>query len=173
MTAQPGLFRPTSHLGTVLLAAFLLAILAILLCAAPTNGQSAGAETSSQVLEVVVPAPSLEGNLMGSATEQGVAIYLPPSYELEPERRYPVIYLLHGIFDRYDTWLTDGFDAPGILDRLIAAGEIPELITVMPNGVNQLGGGFYRNSPVSGNWADFIANDRPSPRARPRDPGTK
>lgn len=96
---------------------------------------------------------------MATATVQGAAIYLPPSYAQDTQRRYPTIYLLHGIFDHYQTWLADGFDVPGILDRLIAAGEIAEVIAVMPNGFNPTGGGFYRNSPVSGNWADFVADD--------------
>ena len=69
-----------------------------------------------------------------------------------------MIYLLHGIFDRYQVWL-ETFGVPAILDHLIAANEIPELIVVMPNGFNHLGGGFYRNSPVSGNWADFVSDD--------------
>ena len=29
----------------------------------------------------------------------------------------------------------------------------------MPDGGNAYGGGFYRNSPVSGNWRDFITRD--------------
>ena len=159
MTAQIGLSRPASNLGSLLLFAFLLALVAVLLCAAPTTGQVAATEATSQVLEVELPAPALEGNLMGSAPVQGAAIYLPPTHSLSTQQRYPVIYLLHGIFDRYQTWLEDGFGVPAIVDRLIATGEIPEVIVVMPNGVNQLGGGFYRNSPVSGNWADFIADD--------------
>ena len=122
------------------------------------SAQVAAVEPASRVVEVEVPAPALEGNLLGTPSVQGAAIYLPPSYEFETERRYPVIYLLHGIFDRYQVWL-ETFGVPAILDHLIAANEIPELIVVMPNGFNHLGGGFYRNSPVSGNWADFVSDD--------------
>ena len=114
--------------------------------------------TSGRVIEVEVPAPALEGNLLETATVQRAAIYLPPSYDREPQRRYPVVYLLHGIFDRYEVWL-DHFGVPTILDRLIAADEIPELIVVMPNGGNRYGGGFYRDSPVSGDWGSYIAGD--------------
>lgn len=159
MAAHFGFTGSRTTFGTLLMFAFLFAVLAVLLCAAPTNGQAPAGEVASQILEVEVPAPSLDGNLMGSATVQEAAIYLPPSYEADPERRYPAVYLLHGIFDRYTTWLEDGFSVPTILDRSIAAGTVPELIMVMPNGVNQLGGGFYRNSPVSGNWANYISKD--------------
>jgi pimeloyl-ACP methyl ester carboxylesterase len=159
MTAQFGLSRDAHHIANLLLAAFLIALLAVLLCAAPTNGQVAATRPTSQLLEVEVPAPALAGNLLGTAGLQGAAVYLPPSYATASKRRYPTIYLLHGIFDHYQQWLEEGFDAPGIFDRLIAVGEIPELIAVMPDGFNRTGGGFYRNSPVSGNWADYIATD--------------
>lgn len=115
-------------------------------------------EAGGRVVEVEVPAPSLAGNLLGTPDVQGAAVYLPPSYDREPDRRYPVVFLLHGIFDSYETWLVH-FEVPAMLDRLIATGEIPELIMVMPNGGNQYGGGFYRDSPVSGRWGDYIADD--------------
>jgi hypothetical protein len=38
----------------------------------------------------------LEGNLEGDSPDRDVSVYLPPSYETERNRRYPVIYLLHG-----------------------------------------------------------------------------
>ena len=114
--------------------------------------------TASRVVEVEVPAPALADNLLGTPAVQNAAVYLPPSYEREPDRRYPVLYLLHGIFDNYGVWL-EHFGVPAMLDRLIASGEIPQLIVVMPNGGNRYGGGFYRNSPVSGRWGDYIADD--------------
>jgi hypothetical protein len=79
------------------------------------------------VVEVEVPAPSLESNLLGTPAIQAAAVYLPPSYDAEPGRRYPVVYLLHGIFDSHRVWL-DFFGAPAILDRLIEAGEVPEMV---------------------------------------------
>ena len=118
----------------------------------------AGQEPGGQVVRVGVPAPALDGNLLGSPLVQNAAVYLPPSYGVETSRRFPVIYLLHGIFDKAETW-TRGFRVPEMLDRLIADGKLPELIAVMPDGGNKYGGGFYRNSPVSGNWADYIAKD--------------
>lgn len=51
------------------------------------------------------------------------------------------------------------FDVQAMLDRLIEAGAIPDLVMVMPDGGNQYGGGFYRNSPVSGRWADYVVDD--------------
>lgn len=125
---------------------------------APGPGLASAQAPTGATREIQVPAPSLAGNLVGTETTQAAAIYLPPSYASSPQRRYPVIYLLHGIFDSHQTWLRF-IGLPAILDRMIASHRLPELIVVMPDGGNRYGGGYYRNSPVTGRWQDFIVND--------------
>ncbi|MFC1532182.1 alpha/beta hydrolase-fold protein [Thermodesulfobacteriota bacterium] len=58
-------------------------------------------------------------------------IYLPPEYD--PDRSYPVFYLLHGGGNDYGNWIFDGM-ADNIMDFLIAEGKTKELILVMPDG---------------------------------------
>jgi len=43
-----------------------------------------------------VHAKSLERNLYGDSPERSMLVYLPQSYASSPNRRYPVVYLLHG-----------------------------------------------------------------------------
>lgn len=121
------------------------------------QGRAQTPSVTGRVENASVVAPALAGNRLGTATTQHAAVYLPPSYARADGRRYPVIYLLHGIADSHETWLRLGL--PAMLDRLIAANRIPEVIVVMPDGGNVYGGGFYRNSPVSGNWGDYVADD--------------
>jgi len=45
------------------------------------------------------------------------------------------------------------------LTLLMFDGQIKEMILVVPNGANVLHGSFYVNSPVTGNWEDFITKD--------------
>lgn len=59
-------------------------------------------------------------------------IYTPPGYE-DSDKRYPVLYLLHGGMGDEDSWLGNG-RAPQILDNLIAAHSILPMIVVFPNG---------------------------------------
>jgi S-formylglutathione hydrolase len=128
------------------------------LAAAWLLAPSGAAFAQGRIEEVQVAAPSLANNLIGTPAEQTAAIYLPRSYRRASGRRYPVIYLLHGVFDSHDTWL--GYvDIKARLDRLIASERIREVIVVMPDGGNTYGGGFYRNSPVTGNWRDFVTDD--------------
>ena len=57
-------------------------------------------------------------------------IYLPPCYDEHVGQHYPVLYLLHGQTYTNDQWVRLG--APYLADRLIAAGDAPPLIIVMP-----------------------------------------
>jgi enterochelin esterase family protein len=59
-------------------------------------------------------------------------VYTPPDYGLT-QKRYPVLYLLHGAFDSDDSWSTVGRSAD-ILDNLIAEGKAAPMIVVMPAG---------------------------------------
>lgn len=58
-------------------------------------------------------------------------IYTPPGYS--KSKKYPVLYLLHGIGGDMKEWLIHG--KPNvILDNLYATGKIEPMIVVMPNG---------------------------------------
>ncbi len=60
-------------------------------------------------------------------------IYTPPGYAADPNRRYPVLYLLHGSNDTAAGWTTAG-NANFILDNLIAEKKVVPMIVVMPWG---------------------------------------
>src|ERR1035441_10427598 len=60
-----------------------------------------GSETASQMKhgsweKIKVHGKSLEGNLEGDSPDRDVFVYLPPGYAASPNRRYPVVYFLHG-----------------------------------------------------------------------------
>jgi enterochelin esterase-like enzyme len=61
-------------------------------------------------------------------------VWLPPCYDEEPERRYPVLYMVHGQNYNEDQWDRLGIDETAA--SLIASGEIPPLIIVMPRDRN-------------------------------------
>jgi enterochelin esterase family protein len=62
-----------------------------------------------------------------------VHVYTPPGYDSDPKRRYPVLYLLHGMGDIDAEWVQVG-RANVIVDNLIADGKAAPMIVVMPNG---------------------------------------
>jgi S-formylglutathione hydrolase FrmB len=65
-------------------------------------------------------------------TRKQFLVYLPPSYDREPGRRYPVAYYLHGLWGDETNWTRQGALAAAA-DSLAALGR-PELIVVMPDG---------------------------------------
>lgn len=62
-----------------------------------------------------------------------MTIYLPAGYSSNKNKKYPVLYLLHGSGGDEDAW-SDGGRAIQILDNLIAEGRCKPMIVVMPNG---------------------------------------
>jgi len=66
-----------------------------------------------------------------TGTQRLARVYLPAGYQAG--RRYPVLYLLHGIAGNQDEW--DGYvRAAAILDKLEASERAVPMIVVMPNG---------------------------------------
>jgi S-formylglutathione hydrolase FrmB len=135
----------------------------LILFVCPAFGQEvAKQKVVGKLFEVKVTSPSLKGNLLGDPVEQTIAVYLPPSYETSPKKRYPVVYLLHGYGGSSRTWTTDepySFNVPPLMDALIAVGQTREMIVVAPSANNSYHGSFYANSTVTGNWEDYIFRD--------------
>ena len=64
-------------------------------------------------------------------TRRQVRVYTPPGYSAN--RKYPVLYLLHGIGGNDREW-TEACHANHILDNLLAEGKVEPMIVVFPNG---------------------------------------
>lgn len=60
-------------------------------------------------------------------------IYTPPGYALNPQEKYPVVYLMHGFGDDDRHWSQLG-QANVIADNLIAERKCVPLVIVMPDG---------------------------------------
>lgn len=119
-----------------------------------------------RVVREVVHGASLEHTATGENPDRSVTIYLPPSYDSSSSKRYPVVYLLHGIGDTDKTW-TSAWSAgnagyatiPEVLDKGIADGLLAEMIVVMPDQKTKWFGSFYVDSSATGNWEDFTARE--------------
>ena len=69
--------------------------------------------------------------------QRRMSVYLPAEYDKNPDKRYPVLYLLHGSGGDEDAWLGCG-RAAQILDNMMAQGKCKPMIVVMPNGNAEL-----------------------------------
>jgi enterochelin esterase-like enzyme len=71
------------------------------------------------------------GKLESTQPLQEYLIYLPPCYNEQTDKRYPVLYLLHGQTYTDDQWIRLG--AVDTLNKLILSGESPPFIIVFPD----------------------------------------
>lgn len=79
-------------------------------------------------------------------------VYTPAEYETSGDKRYPVLYLQHGMGEDETGWSTQGF-MQNIMDNQIAAGNVTPMIVVMDNG--DVAEGF---NPAKGGMNEFGAS---------------
>ena len=93
-------------------------------------------------------------------TKRLMSVYTPAGYT--PGKKYPVLYLLHGIGGDHLEWVNQGAPAV-ILDNLLADKKIVPMIVVMPNGRAQVNdkaeGNVYATAPAFENFEKDLLND--------------
>jgi enterochelin esterase-like enzyme len=80
-------------------------------------------------------------------------VWLPPDYAAATDRRYPVLYLLHGIGGDNREWLGYGVDTTAAC--LLAAERIQPFLIVLPQGDEA----YWLNHADGPRWGDAIADD--------------
>jgi len=101
---------------------------------------------------------ALAGNLLGDSPTRELGVLLPPSYFSAPGRRFPVVYLLHGLGPREHGHLgTAGVQRAAF--RQMEQGELPELILVAVDGTTSLGGSYYARSPTTGDFETYVVRE--------------
>src|SRR6266850_396444 len=107
----------------------------------------------TELLAQHVEYKTFQSKLLGR--ELRYAVYVPPSYNASPARKYPVLYFLHGLFEDETRWSSRG-QTDQIMDRMIAGGKIGEFIVAVPFG----GTSFYTNlRDGSEKWEDVIVTE--------------
>jgi S-formylglutathione hydrolase FrmB len=100
--------------------------------------------------------PALAGNLQGNPTVRKVYVVTPPGYDEHPERRYPVVYYLHGYWAPVEAQQA-GFRLHEAVQAAAEAGN--DVIMVMPDGYSALRGGFYSSGPTVGDYETMVVRD--------------
>jgi enterochelin esterase-like enzyme len=111
----------------------------------------------ARVESIKVHSREIEGNLLGTPADRDVMVVLPPSYDRERTRRYPVVYALHGYSISAEQWMKE-IRLPQTAESAFATGT-PEMIVVLPSSKNEYNGAFYSNSVATGNFENFIAGE--------------
>lgn len=114
------------------------------------------AQDSARLEWKTMHSPAMEGNVEGNSADRTVLVVTPPGYDEHPDKRYPVVYFLHGY------WATPQMyqDMAKFEEAVQGAAEDGnEVILVMPDGHSKLKGGFYSNSPTVGNYQAMVGID--------------
>jgi S-formylglutathione hydrolase FrmB len=129
--------------------------------AAPPAPGSPGTQVmlKGKLERVKVHGKSLEGNLMGESASPDVSIYLPAGYAADANRRYPVVYLLHGYTGTDLSYFGPTGRQLHVIAERVFRSAAREMILVMPNGMNAYGGSMYSNSVTAGDWEGYVADD--------------
>jgi S-formylglutathione hydrolase FrmB len=108
----------------------------------------------------VVDLPSLAGNVdlsvarLNKATKLQAHVLLPDGYDEQPERRWPVLYLLHGVGDDSSTWLD-----PKKGDVRVRAKGLPAIVVMPEGGRNYFTDLWLGGSRKGGNWERYTLGE--------------
>jgi S-formylglutathione hydrolase FrmB len=109
-------------------------LLAVLLAVSAASAQFDGWGPQSRILTDSIYSEVLDAG-------RAYNIFLPKSYEVDKDKKYPILYLLHGMMDTNMGWTMRGH-LKDVADQLISSGEAVEMIIVMPNA----GGNVYEGA---------------------------
>src|SRR5579871_5281697 len=109
------------------------------------------------VEHITVHGKALEGNLEGDSVDRDVFVFLPPSYQKDKHRRYPVLYALHGYSIGAEQWSHE-IHVPQTIEGAFAQGA-QEMIVVLPDSKTVYNGSMYSSSVTTGDFEYYIAHD--------------
>ena len=104
----------------------------------------------------------LEDNPLGDPHVRKLAVWLPPQYDGEGGRRFPVLYDLVGFTGSglsHTGWKPFGDNVPERAARLIREQKMGPAIFVFPDCFTALGGNQYVNSSAIGDYADYLTRE--------------
>ena len=118
---------------------------------------SAAEAMKSQLVAREIQSKRFAASKVGVSPVRKLVVYLPAGYD-EERNRYPVVYFFPSPFEGYREFF-DSSGAEGLFDRAIATGRIGKFIFVSVDMTTPLGSSWYVNSPVTGNWEDFVVQE--------------
>jgi enterochelin esterase-like enzyme len=107
-----------------------------------------------KLINITVESPALGGR------RQQVVVYLPPGYDRQPTRRYPVFYVLHG-FPGNPSGVFQTIKLGVVEDTLVALKQAQPMIIVLPYGSTGIfedkewANGVHANQ----GWETFVTRD--------------
>jgi enterochelin esterase-like enzyme len=109
------------------------------------------------VKHIKIHGKALEGNLEGDAVNRDASVFLPPSYATDKNRRYPVVYALHGYSIGAEQWSHE-IHIPQTIEGAFAQGA-QDMIVVLPDSKTIHNGSMYSSSMTTGDFEQYVGHD--------------
>ena len=119
-------------------------------------------EFAGRIEEHEFESAALRDNPLGDPHVRPLWVSLPPSYDDDPQRRYPAVYAIQGYTGAVDMWRNRSpwrRNFPELADQGMASGEIPPCILVWIDAWTAYGGSQYLDSPGTGRYLTYICDE--------------
>jgi hypothetical protein len=120
------------------------------------------AELAGRLDQHVIDSDLLRGNPLGDPHERPLAVYVPPGYDDQPDRRYPTVYVIQGYTGHVAMWRNRmPFRQPftETADAVFARGEAPPAIVVYVDAWTSYGGSQFVDSPGTGKYHSYLCEE--------------
>jgi hypothetical protein len=109
----------------------------------------------------ILDSQALTGNPLGDPHRRPMIVQLPPAYDAEPSRRFPVVYVLQGLTGAVDMWRNRRSWQRNPLEEMDAAfvAGAPPVVVVYVDAWTRLGGSQFVDSPGTGRYATYLAEE--------------
>lgn len=114
---------------------------------------------AGQIHRLTIDSTVLKSNRLGDPTQRIVDVYVPHGHD---GAGLPLLVDLVGYTaggPAHTAWKNFGENVPERLDRLIGDGKMDPVVVAFPDCFTRLGGNQYVDSPVMGNWAQFLISE--------------
>jgi putative esterase len=120
------------------------------------------ADLSGRLDEHVITSELLRGNPLGDPRDRPLWVYVPPGYDDDPGRRYPVVYVIQGYTGHVAMWRNRSpFRQPFIetADAMFGRGEAPPALVVYVDAWTAYGGSQFVDSPGTGRYHSYLCEE--------------
>ena len=115
------------------------------------------ADSTDRWEEFAFESEALRGNPLGDPHVRPLYVWTPPSYEADPNRRYPSVYVIQGMTGLARAWFNvRPFERsfPELVDDLA-----PEAIVALVDAFTALGGSQFLDSPAIGRYHTYLCDE--------------
>jgi len=123
-------------------------------------------DAAGRLDELEIDSRALADNPLGDPSVRPLWVYVPPGYDRESDRRYPVVHVIQGLTGQLDMWRNrDAFRPtyPEAVDDLFSNGDadgpVPPAIVAFVDCWTSIGGSQFLNSPAVGRYHDYLCEE--------------